>query len=137
MLPIRHLLLNHNNYVQLNKKIVAKGAIEKVEGEISRLQQIISQRKLASKGGPEGIKAALEIFKSYRDNCRTLQNQCYFQTSHVKMLRALGYASEVNALDFVISIFENPEASTYVHRSQLATLEKQLDTLKKYPQEED
>lgn len=117
----------------LLKKQVDKSAIEKVEAEIGRLQQIISDRKLPSKGSKEGVEAAIRIFKSYRGNCITLQKQCYFQTNHAKMLRTLEYAGEITALDFVISLFEDPDATTIVHQDQLTKLERQLVELRKMP----
>jgi hypothetical protein len=118
--------------LHLNKKYVEKSSLEEKEAEIGNLRKTIELRKLISEGSKEGQRAHVEYLKNYRANINSLHRQCFRELTEEKLLQATEYAGELNALDVMLSLLEDPEATLGIYRKELAQREKELRDLQKY-----
>lgn len=90
-------------------KVVARETLNKAEADVARLQRGVDFYKEVVRGGKDGIKAALELIKKQREDAIRLKNYHLLNPSPVRAMKAVGYANQEEAFNFVITLFEDPK----------------------------
>jgi hypothetical protein len=114
------------------KKFVTRKQLEDLEAKIGHIKTLMDQAKEVSKGTPESVRIAIQMFKNYRDRLFTLQNNCLAKPTDELLYEAIAHGGEIRGLNYAIQLFENPKDQTRFYEEQLANEQKQLDEWRTY-----
>lgn len=117
----------------MSVKYTTEAEVKKLEEMVAYYQRAINKVKDFSRGGKDGLKAALEVLKELRNEWARLKDAATDNPNHVRQMRALLYRGQEKGLDVAIGLFERPKEQINFYEQQVSILQKQLDAYKHLP----
>lgn len=116
-----------------SKHFTTKEIIRRADEKVAWYKKSVGRYQEIARGGKDGLKSALQLFKDSRDVAKRLKDDVLARPGLGRFMRGSVYAAEERTYDFVIGIFENPKNNIEKWERELQSAQAELNELRKFP----